>query len=380
MKRILSLVIAGSAGGLIVLAGMIWLGKDRTQTVKNDLAHLTRITDHFALPSMDFVAAASTAMPAVVHISAEESIAVAQDRLNDRRSPRDPFSFFFGDDGFFGGPRARSGKGSGVIISPDGYIITNNHVIDFADQFEITLHDNRKFKAKLIGKDPRTDLAVIKIDADDVPHLKFGDSDKVKVGEWVLAVGNPFDLTSTVTAGIVSAKGRDNIIRRNDAIEDFIQTDAVVNPGNSGGALVNAAGELVGINTAIATATGYYAGYSFAIPTNVFEPIINNIIEHGGPRGRLGVSIASIPDYEEYAELDLGIDEGVVITRVEDGGAAQYAGIIPNDIILMVDEKSVSSPEDLVATLNQYSIGDEVLLTIYRDQSRQEIAVILKAE
>ena len=272
MKQIIALVISGVLGGLIVLSGMLWIDQSKPQPASNpNLAHSVGLTTLMKDAPNNFIEAANVAMPAVVHISVSESVTLAKDRY-DRRSRRDPFSFFFGDEGFFNGPRSKSGKGSGVIISPDGYIVTNNHVIDFADEFEVTLYDNRKFKATLIGSDPRTDVAVIKVDASDLPHLEFGDSDDITVGEWVLAVGNPFDLTSTVTAGIVSAKGRDNIIRRNDAIEDFIQTDAVVNPGNSGGALVNTEGDLVGINTAIATATGYYAGYSFAIPTNMLRP------------------------------------------------------------------------------------------------------------
>ncbi len=378
MKRIVSLIIAGMIGGAVVLTGMLFFNQQAVpvEVSRTPLHQVNLQNSSVELPD-NFTVAAQVAMPAVVHINASESVSLAQDRS---RSRRDPFSFFFGDEGFFNGPRAKSGKGSGVIISDDGFIVTNNHVIDFADEFEVTLHDNRKFKATLIGSDPRTDLAVIKVDADDLPYLKFGDSEDIRVGEWVLAVGNPFDLTSTVTAGIVSAKGRDNIIRRNDAIEDFIQTDAVVNPGNSGGALVNVEGELIGINTAIATATGYYAGYSFAIPTNMLRPIIENLIEFGGPRPRLGVSIASIPAYEEYAEIDMDIDRGAVITRIEDGGAAQYAGLLPNDVVIAVNNQSVSSPDDLIKFLSERKIGDEVTITIYRNGNEKDIAVKLKAE
>jgi S1-C subfamily serine protease len=266
-----------------------------------------------------------------------------------------------------------------VIISEDGYIVTNNHVVEFADQFEVTLHDDRKFKATMIGSDPRTDLAVLKIDSRDLPFLRFGNSGEVNVGEWVLAVGNPFDLTSTVTAGIVSAKGRNKIIRRNDAIEDFIQTDAVVNPGNSGGALVDTKGSLVGINTAIATATGYYAGYSFAIPAEIVRPVVDNIIEYGGPRGRLGVYVASIADYEAHEEVDLGVEQGLVITKVEEGGAAQYAGMLPNDIILEVDGVAITDSEILVELVNKHHIGDEILVVLSRKGKIQEVVVRLKA-
>ncbi len=378
MKQVFSLIISGFAGGLIVLVGIILMDDTKLPTNKRTDAQFAHLETMLRGTSEDFVQAAQHAMPAVVHISASESVAMARNRSQQRS--RDPFSFFFGDEGFFGGPRTRAGKGSGVIISSDGYIITNNHVIDFADEFEVTLHDNRKYKAVMIGQDPRTDLAVIKVDAQGLPHLSYGDSDEIEVGEWVLAVGNPFDLTSTVTAGIVSAKGRDNIIRRNDAIEDFIQTDAVVNPGNSGGALVNAEGKLIGVNTAIATATGYYAGYSFAIPSNMVQPVIDNIIDHGGPRGRIGLSIAAIADYEESEEIDLGIDRGVVVTKVEDRGAAQYAGIIPGDVIIKIDDEAARSPEVVADLLSQRKIGDQVAVTLMREGRKRVIDVRLKAD
>ncbi|MDH3649087.1 MAG: trypsin-like peptidase domain-containing protein, partial [Saprospiraceae bacterium] len=235
MRKLLSLVLAGMAGGLIVLCGALYLDQDEgTKTNKNARFASSAYID--ALPP-DFRSAAQKTMPAVVHISAVETREGALNRYQEERTRRSPFSFFLDEDlfDFFGRPQQKSGKGSGVVIASDGFIVTNNHVIDFADQIEVTLFDDRKFKADLIGTDPRTDLAVLKIDAIELPALIFGNSDQVQVGEWVLAVGNPFDLTSTVTAGIVSAKGRSKIIRRTDAIEDFIQTDAVVNPGNSGG-------------------------------------------------------------------------------------------------------------------------------------------------
>lgn len=235
MKKILSLLVAGAVGGLVVLVGLLSLNHYTVQALDKKDVHLTAAVEQLSLANIpgDFIAAADRAMPAVVHISVKESNGLARNR-SDQQRRRDPFSFFFGDD-FFGNPRGKEGKGSGVIISPDGYIVTNNHVIELTDEYEVTLHDDRKYKAKLIGTDPRTDLAVLKIEAGGLPFLKYADSDKVRVGEWVLAVGNPFDLTSTVTAGIISAKGRNKILKRNDAIEDFIQTDAVVNPGNSGG-------------------------------------------------------------------------------------------------------------------------------------------------
>lgn len=378
MKRILSLIIAGAAGGLLVLIVLFSTGHSDIRTVEKVqlTAGETEGYNGRNMPA-DFIDAAEKAMPAVVHISVKESTNLVQSRKREYNK-RDPFSFFFGDD-FFGTPRGREGKGSGVIISENGYIVTNNHVIDQTDEFEVTLHDDRKFRAVLIGSDPRTDLAVLKIDADNLDFLKFSDSEKVKVGEWVLAVGNPFDLTSTVTAGIVSAKGRNKIIRRNDAIEDFIQTDAVVNPGNSGGALVNVEGQLIGINTAIATATGYYAGYSFAVPANMVEPVVNNIIDFGGPRVTLGVYVASIADYEEYANEDLDTEVGVVVTELVDGGAAQYSGILPNDVIIKVDKVTINSADDLVKIMGAHKIGDVVEIILKRNGQTETISVRLKA-
>jgi Do/DeqQ family serine protease len=378
MKKILSLMVAGAVGGLVVLVGLLSLDHYTVNSIGNKV-HLTSGAEKLALDNIpgDFIDAADLAMPAVVHISVKESNNLARSRSEQQRR-RDPFSFFFGDD-FFGDPRGKEGKGSGVIISPDGYMVTNNHVIELTDDFEVTLHDDRKFKAKLIGTDPRTDLAVLKIEADGLPFLKYADSDKVQVGEWVLAVGNPFDLTSTVTAGIISAKGRNKILKRNDAIEDFIQTDAVVNPGNSGGALVNSYGGLIGVNTAIATATGYYAGYSFAIPSNMVKNIVDNIIQFGGARVTLGVYVASIKDYEEYAERELASKNGVVVTEVIDGGAAQYAGILPTDIIVKVNKKDINSAEDLADIMSQFKIGDKVEITLVRNGKTEKIPVLLKA-
>jgi len=379
MKRILTLIVAGATGGLIVLAGLLSIDHLSLGNRPGKDAHFAKRTTTFEVGSIpgNFVVGAEEAMPAVVHISVKESSKMAGTR-RENYGRRDPFSLFFGDD-FFGGPRARAGKGSGVIFSDNGYIVTNNHVIEMADEFEVTLFDDRKFKAELVGSDPRTDLAVLKIDAYDLPFLKFADSDEIKVGEWVLAVGNPFDLTSTVTAGIISAKGRHKILQRNDAIEDFIQTDAVVNPGNSGGALVNTEGKLIGINTAIATATGSYAGYSFAIPSNMVEPVINNIVEFGGPRVSLGVYVATIENFEEYEGVDLEVDEGLVVSELIDGGVAQYAGVIPGDIIVKIDNHKIKSVEELVSIMGSYKVGDEVEVSLIRNKKSQKIKMRLKA-
>ena len=379
MKNLMSMVLAGSIGGLVMLGGTAILNPPK-QTIDPEPSYARAVNLNFpesSAPS-DFIYAAEKAMPAVVHIKAEETERSAYERYqrqNDRY--QSPFGFF--DWLPFGGIRPQRGIGSGVIIRQDGYIVTNNHVIDFADHITVTLHDDRKFKARLVGKDPRTDLAVIKIDSRELKTLPLGSSSKVRVGEWVLAVGNPFDLTSTVTAGIVSAKGRDNIIRNDNAIEDFIQTDAAVNPGNSGGALVNMQGELIGINTAIATPTGTYAGYSFAIPADLLDNVVENIIAYGGPRGRLGVSIATVKDYEQYYEVRLKANEGLVVTEIEQGSAAQYAGILPSDVITGIDGINVNATEDLIQILEDKKIGEPVQITINRDGVTKSIRVTLKS-
>ena len=264
MKGFIKYLIAGMFGGLIVLGGFSYLNKQDKSEI--NYAMPVNLDKENVLSSSfpdDFVLASEKSMKVVVHIRAEESELMAQQRYQEeRKNRRSPFDDFFSLEDFFGGNIMRPfyqqrGSGSGVIISDDGYIVTNNHVVGFADEIKVTLHDKRQYKARKIGTDPSSDLAVIKIEENDLPTLKLANSDKARVGEWVLAVGNPFDyLTSTVTAGIISAKGRDiDIIKENKSIEEFIQTDAAINPGNSGGALVNSKGELVGINTAIATPT-----------------------------------------------------------------------------------------------------------------------------
>jgi Do/DeqQ family serine protease len=271
------------------------------------------------------------------------------------------------------------GSGSGVIISDDGYIVTNNHVIADADQIEVTLNDKRTYKGKLIGTDPNTDIAVIKIDETAMPFVAFSNSDDIKVGEWVLAVGNPFNLTSTVTAGIVSAKGRNiDIIQSNYKIESFIQTDAAVNPGNSGGALVNTNGELVGINTAIQTHTGSFEGYSFAIPSNLVKKVAMDLIEFGTvQRGLLGVNIreidASFADQKGLKQL-----EGVWVEGSTPGSAAEDAGIRQGDVILKVGETSVNTVAGLQEHIGLYRPGDKVTLTIKRNGELKELTATLK--
>jgi len=330
----------------------------------------------------DFAAAAELAQKVVVLIEASESEATAQ----NRNRQRDPFQDFFeqfglNSDGFGFGPRIRKGAGSGVIISKDGYILTNNHVVDFADEVNIITNDDKKYKAVIVGRDPSTDLAVVKIDATNLPTLEYADSDNARVGEWVLAVGNPFEyLTSTVTAGIISAKGRDlDIIPGTKTIEQFIQTDAAINPGNSGGALVDATGKLLGINTAIASHTGSYSGYSFAIPVNLAISIANDIIKNGADieRTSLGVEVFVL-DEELAKEQGLAINEGLLVDAVGESSAAQYAGILPNDVLVEIDGKKLKTFNDLKEKIDLAKVGDSVQLKVYRNGKYLDIPVRLK--
>ena len=271
------------------------------------------------------------------------------------------------------------GYGSGVVISPDGYIVTNNHVVEGANKIEVTFNDKHKRTATIIGNDPSTDLALIKVDANDLEYLTFADSDKVRVGEWVLAVGNPFNLTSTVTAGIVSAKARNiNILGDGSTIESFIQTDAAINPGNSGGALVNMDGKLVGVNAAIASRTGSYEGYSFAIPSNIVKKVIEDFLQYGSlQRAYLGVSIAEIT--EELAEAKgIEVTSGIYIMDIHENGGAKAAGLKKDDIILSINNISVNSNSQLLGVISQYRPGDKVKVKIKRNGNIIEKEVTLK--
>lgn len=342
-----------------------------------------------ALP-FDFVHAAERATPAVVHIRAAESELLARQR-QEKEKQQSPFGRFEDlfdmgpNDLFFGFPfqerfYQKKGSGSGVIISEDGYIVTNNHVVGFADDIIVTLHDGRQMDGEVIGTDPHSDLAVVKVEARDLPVLEYANSDEARVGEWVLAIGNPFDyLTSTATAGIISAKGRDiDVIKEEKAVEEFIQTDAVINPGNSGGALVDAQGRLLGINTAIATRTGYYNGYSFAIPVNLMTQIVDDIIKYGNfQRAQLGVQVVNIDD--EYQKmLELNHKKGVVVTDVIDGGSAQFAGIIPNDVIVAVNGEDVDDYDDLARMVNKSRVGETLTAKIIRDGQKKTIPIRLR--
>jgi len=291
------------------------------------------------------------------------------------------------EKGGFGDVFQNVSSGSGVIISPDGYIVTNNHVVEDAPEIYIVLNDNSEYEAELVASDPNTDLAVLKIDALDLPAIKFADSDQVRIGEWVLAVGNPFNLTSTVTAGIVSAKARNIGILRNQltmkynvdySIESFIQTDAAVNPGNSGGALVSLQGELIGINTAIATETGSYSGYSFAIPANLVKKVVTDLITYGVvQRGFIGVNIRDLDSKTAKAQ-DLKVMQGALVTGLSENGAAKTAGIQNGDIIVGVGEKPVRSASELQEQIANYRPGDFVTLRIVRGEQELQIKVQLR--
>jgi Do/DeqQ family serine protease len=384
MKAILSFILAGFIGGLICF-GAIHMTKDGSFST-NGLTNVSNVSNT-PVTGPDFALAAEIAQRAVVLIAASESEETAQNRRQ-----RDPFQelleqYGFGDQFDFGfgqqfyGPRIRKGSGSGVIISKDGYILTNNHVIDFADDVMVKTNLGKEYKAKIVGRDPSTDLAVLKIDAGNLSVLEYADSDKARVGEWVLAVGNPFEyLTSTVTAGIISAKGRDlNIIQGAKTIEQFIQTDAAINPGNSGGALVDASGRLLGINTAIASQTGSYAGYSFAIPVNLAISIANDIIKNGGDieRTSLGIEVFVL-DEELAKELKLDISEGLLVDAVGEGSAAQYAGIRPNDVLVEIDGKQLRKFDDLKDKIDMAKVGDSIQLKVYRNGKYLDIPVRLK--
>jgi Do/DeqQ family serine protease len=290
------------------------------------------------------------------------------------------FDFFFGDRGGYNmQPQIQQATGSGVIISDNGYIVTNNHVIESATEIKVTLYDNREFDAKLIGTDPSSDIALLKIEENNLPTLSWGNSDNLKLGEWVLAVGNPFNLTSTVTAGIVSAKARGiGIIGAQLPIESFIQTDAAVNPGNSGGALVNTSGELVGINTAIASRTGSYSGYSFAIPVSIVKKVVDDLKQYGEvQRAILGVRIQNV-NADLAKEFKLDDVAGVYIASVEEDGAAKAAGIKEGDVVLSIDGTNVRNSSELQEQIGKHKPGDVVNVKVKRDHTEKVFSVTLR--
>ncbi len=310
-----------------------------------------------AAAPQNFREAARAAMPAVVHISTRQEQALTLwDYYAGRSAP------------------VREGSGSGVIYSADGYIVTNNHVIEGADQIEVSLNDNRRFAARLVGTYPAADVAVLKIEATALPTMRISDSDLAEVGDWVLAIGNPYNLQSTVTAGIVSARGRDiGIINDRNAIESFIQTDAAINPGNSGGALVNASGELVGINTAIYSRSGGYSGYGFAIPANLAVRIVEDLVSTGTYRQVvLGIEASQLdPAYAR--ELNLPVSQGIVLEVVDPKGAAGQAGLLPGDVIVEVQGRPMSSIPQFREALGSRRRGESVEITVLRNKKRRTL-------
>lgn len=389
MKKLLPNIISGLVGGMLCF-GLITMFHTQETIIVEAPQEAVSVSAPDVSPNVvtgpSFVHASKKATGAVVHIFAEESEALAQQRYQTNRNQRNRgnsfFDDFFGGD-FFGGDyfRRQNGSGSGVIYSDDGYIVTNNHVVGFADKITVTMSDGKKYKAVKIGTDPSSDLAVIKIDADDLKTMKIADSDKLQVGEWVLAVGNPFDyLTSTVTAGIVSAKGRDlDIIENEKSIEEFIQTDAAINPGNSGGALVTADGELVGINTAIATPTGVFAGYSFAIPSNLMKDIVNDIIETGGDIHRVNLGVGGYDvDATLKEEYDLKVEKGFYVADVENRSSANLAGILPGDVIIAINNKDVQNFEDISKNLKYTKSGDKIDILVSRKGKKVKVPTYLR--
>ena len=323
----------------------------------------------------DFTYAAESAVEAVVYV---EVTVQSQSRSID------PFEFFFGfGNGYgFGQPREQRGSGSGVIIRPDGYIVTNNHVVAGATKVSVTLNDNRQFDATVVGTDPATDVAIIKVDATGLPTIPMGDSDNLRRGEWVLAIGSPLgaQLRSTITAGIVSAKGRSMPDNSGEfKIESIIQTDAAVNPGNSGGALVNKKGELVGINTAIVSQTGAYSGYSFAVPVNIVKRVAQDLMDFGSvKRAVLGIRMGNV-DKKFADEMKLSSVSGVYINEVLKGSAADKAGLKENDVIVAIDGQKITDGASVQAKVNGYHPGDKATITYIRDGKTQEAQVVFQA-
>ena len=346
---------------------------------------------------VDLTQAAENSLHAVLHIKS------TQQAKEQTVTVRDPFAEIFGDIFGNGGRQQRRvqtqprvGFGSGVIISKDGYIVTNNHVIDGADEIIVKLNDNREFKGRMIGTDPNSDLALVKIEGDDFPTIPVGDSDALKVGEWVLAVGNPFNLTSTVTAGIVSAKARTLGVYGIGGVESFIQTDAAINQGNSGGALVNAKGELVGINAVLSSPTGAYAGYGFAIPTSVMTKVVSDLKQYGTVQRALlgikGTSLAGDGDMMSDQPIDksgatlsdkrkeFGVVDGVWVREIVDGGSAAGSDIKVDDVIIGIDGKKVQNFADLQEAIAQHRPGDKVTVKVMRDKKEKNINITLKNE
>lgn len=373
MKRYFAIFLVALIGAVSGTALVNWLGNGNTapsQPIAQPV-QFANFPDHI-IQNPNFVTASAIATPSVVHIKTKANVAAGN------RSSADPFREFFGPE-FFGPRGPQQGSGSGVVITSDGFIVTNNHVIAGADEIEVVLNDKRSFNATIVGTDPSTDIALIKIETSGLPFLSFGNSDNLQVGEWVLAVGNPFNLTSTVTAGIVSAKGRNiNILGGGSSIEAFIQTDAAVNPGNSGGALVTVSGELIGINTAIATNTGSYQGYSFAVPANIASKVVEDLKAYGAvQRGYLGVQIQDV-DATLATKESLSVTAGAFVADYLPNSAAEAAGIKKGDVIVQVDEVVVNATPQLMEAVSRKRPGEAVEVTVDRKGKREKMKVVLR--
>lgn len=375
MKKSLGTVAIAIAGGIVALGGNKLLEEKPQEKVviRETVSPPSTTVSHNQLTSLpSFVNASESSLHSVVHIKT-----ISQGQTNRQV---DPFRFFFGPGGGSMQPKREvQGSGSGVILSADGYIVTNNHVIQGAKQIEVILNDKRTYHGTIVGTDPSTDIALIKIDEENLPFIPMGNSDEIRVGEWVLAVGNPFNLTSTVTAGIVSAKGRNiNILQNQFAIESFIQTDAAVNPGNSGGALVTQTGELIGINTAIASTTGSYTGYSFAVPVNMVKKITDDLKSFGTvQRAFIGIQISEVSE-EAAKENNMNNRNGVLVTGIADKGAADEAGIKEGDIITHIQDVKVNTIPKLQEQVSRFRPGDQLSVSLLRKGELKNITVTLK--
>jgi Do/DeqQ family serine protease len=371
-KRFLGLFVVAVLGALVAIVVYAKIFQPEATVVEVPAENKVQYVNLPGVESgsaLDFTAAVEQTIDAVVHVKTQTI----------KEYTPSIYEFFFGDQ-----PRGESyqipGFGSGVIISGKGYIVTNNHVIEGSDEVVVVLNDNREYEATVIGADPSTDIALLKVEANDLVSMKFGNSDELQLGEWVLAIGNPYNLTSTVTAGIVSAKARNvGIMSAQEfSIESFIQTDAAVNQGNSGGALINTRGELVGINTVIASRTGGFVGYAFAIPVSIVQKVVTDLIEYGEvQRAILGVNIATVT--AELAE-EMNIDEiaGVYVANVRPEGAAKEAGIKEGDVIISVDETRVNSSSELQEAVSKYRPGEEVTVVVRRSGQVKQFDVVLR--
>lgn len=363
-----ALIIIGILFGAILISGFGLVRPSLADISLGASAPPVNLEADASTFSKSFIEVAEKVTPVIVQISV----------VSEREIPHDFFFFPFDEKG----PQKQQGAGSGIIISEDGYIVTNNHVVENATKVEVALYDKRTFQAKVIGTDPLTDLAVIKIDANNLPAAYLGNSDDLKVGQWVMAIGNPISLSSTVTAGIVSAIGRGQLglIRDSYGVESFIQTDAAINPGNSGGALVDLSGAVIGVNTAIASGrSGYYIGYGFAIPINLAKAVSKDLIAHGKvSRGYIGVNIGEVTD---AIAKSIGLDRprGIIVQGVLEGGAASQVDIKEGDVILEVDGREVNQPNQLQSYIASKSAGETINLVIFRDGDKFERKVTLKA-